>query len=217
MSTFAGIGNPNFTVITGSMFSGKSNELGRRVTNIDYYNHHYLGTPINYIILRPNIDVRDEKIRKTPYSNYKFIDPATLEPANDDKIDLNIYDLIAFDEAQFFSDNLIDLVKKLLAMNKQVIVVGLDKDRNGEPFSNFMMWSLCVCDEVLKLSAMCAKCGRESSFSEMVSDNPSDSKIVIESENSKYVPKCRKHYHGNYDIDVNESDLILSKTGGDKV
>lgn len=209
---FKGIGIPYLSVISGSMFAGKSRELARIVTNIDHYNNYYLGAPINYIILRPTTDTRLDSSRKTPYKNYKFIDPITLKPEDDDYIDLNLYDLIAIDEAQFFSDNLIDLVKKLLAKNKQVIVVGLDKDRNGDPFSNFMVWALCACDEVVKLSAMCSDCGRESSFSEMVGVDPdSDVKVLIESDDNQYIPKCRKHYGRNYLIEFTENDLILSK------
>ena len=69
------------------------------------------------------------------------------------------YDMIVFDEAQFFTGHIKTLVKFLLSKNKYILISGLDKDYRGEPFSEFMQWVLCVADDVTKLTAICAKCG----------------------------------------------------------
>ena len=105
------------------------------------------------------------------------------------------YDIIILDEAQFFSSEVIDQVESLLNEDKYVIVSGLDKDCFGKPFSKFMQWALCLADDVTKLTAICAKCGAPSTMAKLVSMDPSEiieGNIIIEDENHKYVPMCRK-------------------------
>ena len=87
-------------------------------------------------------------------------------------------------------------MKFLLSKNKYILISGLDKDYRGEPFSEFMQWVLCVADDVTKLTAICAKCGKPSTAAKLICTDGSDSKssgnIFIEDENHKYVPMCRK-------------------------
>ena len=195
---------PYLEVIAGGMYSGKSQEINRRLTNIDYYNQHreseFDGSDkIRYIILKPNTDTRSADIRKIPYvdKNLVVVSKSDINhDVNGDYISLvKDYDYIILDEAQFFDSKIISTIKLLLEENKYVLVAGLDKDHKGEPFSDFMKWVLAVADEVTKLTAICANCGSPSTMAKLVSKNPNEKftgNIIIEDENHRYVPLCRK-------------------------
>lgn len=194
---------PYLEAVVGPMFSGKSQEINRRLIYIDYYNQsrqqRFDGSEtISYIILRPNTDTRSEEMRSVPYQdrNWVFCRPGDI--FRDDaggELHLFDYDYIILDEAQFFKTEVIDQVKSLLNEDKYVIIAGLDKDYRGEPFSKFMSWSLCQADDVTKLTAICAVCGAPSTMAKLVSDDDSEiieGNIVIEDETHHYVPMCRK-------------------------
>lgn len=198
---------PYLEAIVGPMFSGKSQEINRRLIYIDYYNQSRMtafdGTQvINYIIVRPNTDVRSDEVRSVPYQtrNWKYVQNDNIFSDMDgNEIDLFDYDYIILDEAQFFKSDVIDQVKLLLAENKYVIVSGLDKDYLGNPFSKFMSWSLCQADDVTKLTAICACCGAPSTMAKLISKYDSEiieGNIIIEDENHQYVPMCRKCMNG---------------------
>ena len=196
-------GVPYLEVITGPMYAGKTQEINRRLIYIDYYNESrrsaFDGTEtISYIIIRPDTDNRSSEVRKVPYQdrNWKYSkhDDIFKDP-DGNPIDLLKYDYIILDEAQFFTSDVIDQVKMLLNEDKYVIVSGLDKDCFGEPFSKFMQWVLCLADDVTKLTAICARCGAPSTMAKLISLDESEvieGNIIIEDENHKYVPMCRK-------------------------
>lgn len=195
---------PYLECIVGPMFSGKSQELNRRLTNIDYYNRHraqdFNGEHmVSYIILRPDTDTRADNVRVLPYADKKWV----MVPKDDichttDGKFINLfedYDYVILDEAQFFDKQVIEQVRILLEDNKYVIVAGLDKDYRGEPFSDFMKWVLSVSDETTKLTAICANCGAPSTMAKLIVTNPEEDlqdNIIIEDENHRYVPVCRK-------------------------
>lgn len=196
-------GVPVLEAIVGPMFSGKSQEINRRLIYIDYYNESrrsaFDGTEtISYIIIRPDTDNRSSEVRKVPYQdrNWKYSKHDDIFKDSDgNPIDLLKYDYIILDEAQFFTSDVIDQVKMLLNEDKYVIVSGLDKDCFGEPFSKFMQWVLCLADDVTKLTAICARCGAPSTMAKLISLDESEvieGNIIIEDENHKYVPICRK-------------------------
>lgn len=197
-------GVPFLEVIGGPMFSSKSTEINRRLINIDYYNKHraeFYGCSdtISYIVLRPDTDTRSAVIRPVPYEgrNQRIVHRDDISTdVNGESLDLiDHYDQIILDEAQFFSAEVIDQVKDLLDHDKYVIVVGLDKDYRGEPFSEFMKWACCVADEVTKLTAICVRCGQPSTMAKLITLDPNeeiDGNVVIEDEKHKYVPMCRK-------------------------
>ncbi|MCM1219790.1 MAG: hypothetical protein NC548_35415 [Lachnospiraceae bacterium] len=197
-------GVPYLECIAGPMFSSKSTEINRRLINIDYYNKHRAefygcsGT-ISYIVLRPDTDTRDAVIRPVPYDgrNQRIVHRNDIHTDVQDNPTnlLEQYDYIILDEAQFFAPEVIDQVKDLLDHDKYVIVAGLDKDYRGEPFSDFMKWAMCVADDVTKLTAICVKCGQPSTMAKLITTDPNeklDGNVVIEDENHKYVPMCRK-------------------------
>lgn len=199
---------PYLECIVGPMFSGKSQELNRRLINIDYYNQHrtqdFNGTQtVSYIILRPNLDTRSDEIRPVPYvgKNCAIVPIDDICHDTDGKF-INLfqdYDYVILDEAQFFSRTVIEQVRMLLEDNKYVIISGLDKDYRGEPFSEFMQWVLSVSDETTKLTAICAECGAPSTMAKLVCTNPNEEfsdNVIIEDENHRYIPLCRKcMYH----------------------
>ena len=196
-------GVPVLEAIVGPMFSGKSQEINRRLIYIDYYNESrrsaFDGTEtISYIIIRPDTDNRSSEVRKVPYQdrNWKYSKHDNIFKDSDgNPIDLLKYDYIILDEAQFFTSDVIDQVKMLLNEDKYVIVSGLDKDCFGEPFSKFMQWVLCLADDVTKLTAICARCGAPSTMAKLISLDESEvieGNIIIEDENHKYVPMCLK-------------------------
>lgn len=195
---------PYLECIVGPMFSGKSQELNRRLTNIDYYNRHrnqdFRGKDtVTYIILRPDIDTRSDTIRSLPYADkhWERVPKSDICHTVDGKF-INIfenYDYIILDEAQFFDHSVIEQVRMLLEDNKYVIVAGLDKDYRGEPFSEFMQWVLSVSDETTKLTAICARCGAPSTMAKLFVTDPNEDlvgNIIIEDENHRYIPVCRK-------------------------
>lgn len=201
---------PYLEVITGPMFSGKSQEISRRISNLDYYNRNRIenfdgDNQVRYIILRPNIDTRSIKIRPLPYKDYTTVNAHDICHDMSGKfIDIfKDYDYIILDEAQFFGREAIEQVKILLEDNKYVIVCGLDKDYKGDPFSEFMSWALAASDETTKLSAVCAVCGAPSTMHKLVCLNKDEydklrTNIIIEDENHKYVPMCRKCFYSRY-------------------
>lgn len=198
---------PYLEVITGAMYSGKSQEINRRVSNIDHYNinrtKNFDGTDlVRYIILRPNIDTRSIKIRPLPYSDKNYITVNSHDICHDMEgnfIDIfRDYDYIIIDESQFFGVEAIEQVKLLLENNKYVIVCGLDKDYRCEPFSEFIKWSLAAADEVTKLTAICAVCGQPATLAKLICKDKSEvirGNIIIEDENHRYIPVCRKCYY----------------------
>lgn len=197
-------GVPYLEVLTGPMFSGKSQEINRRLINIDYYNKHrienYNGEDtVSYVVLRPSVDTRPDSIRAVPYSdkNWRFVPKDNIW--SEDLID---FDYIIIDEAQFFTTDIIPQVLFLLQNNKYIIICGLDKDYRSEPFSEFMKWSLAASDEVTKLTAICSRCGSPATMMKLVLTNPEENlsdNVIIEDENHKYVSVCRKCFYSKED------------------
>lgn len=178
-------------VITGPMFSGKSELIAQKIKRLDYYNKFTASPPIRYIILRPDTDTRPEDIRATPYPEWKTVSSCDLGSAVPDA-----YDVIFLDEAHFFKDSIVLDIKSLLRLGKHVVVAGLDKDYTGWPFAPFMEWAIATSDECTKLTAICVMCGQDATMTSLVTDEdlPVTSNILVESDKIKYVPVCRAHH-----------------------
>lgn len=175
-------------VITGPMFSGKSEELIRRIKTLAY-------GKIKTLVIKPNIDKRwDEK---------KIITRAGFEiEAHNIKNSLEILDLIksddynaiCIDEAQFFDTNLINVVVELANSGKRVIISGLDQDSEGKPFG-IMPQLLAIADVVEKQQAVCFNCGRAATMTFRKNTN-NDNQVVI-GDTEIYEARCREcHYKG---------------------
>ena len=173
-------------VICGPMFSGKTEELLRRLNQLKYYDAHYL-------LFTPKIDTRSPKYARS--RNGRKLSSITISNSMEiikyiKKIKKKV-DVIAIDEAQFFDNNLSSICNRLANENYLVIVSGLDMDFNGKPFPA-MKELLITAEKVFKLKAICSVCGAKASFTERTNIN-SKKQIVI-GDKKIYFARCR-HCH----------------------
>ena len=167
-------------VIAGSMFSGKTEELIRRLRRAEIARQ-------KVEIFKPSIDVRysltdvvshdENTIRSTAVDNSATI---LLLAGN--------VDVVGIDEAQFFDVGLIDVCNKLSDMGVRVIVAGLDMDFRGKPFGP-MPGLMASAEYVTKVHAICMRCGNLAQFSHRLSDAE---KLVVLGEKGAYEPLCRE-------------------------
>jgi len=167
-------------VIAGSMFSGKTEELIRRLRRAEIARQ-------KVEIFKPSIDVRysltdvvshdENTIRSTAVDNSATI---LLLAGN--------VDVVGIDEAQFFDVGLIDVCNKLSDMGIRVIVAGLDMDFRGKPFGP-MPGLMASAEYVTKVHAICMRCGNLAQFSHRLSDAE---KLVVLGEKGAYEPLCRE-------------------------
>ena len=166
-------------VICGSMFSGKTEELIRRIRRAEI-------AKMNTIIFKPNIDNRYSSNHIVSHNQSKM-ESILVEDINEILENSTEMDVIGIDEAQFFSNELIPVCKKLAKDNKRVVVAGLDTDFKGIPFGP-MPSLMCESDFLDKLRAICVKCGNPASFSQRITK---DSKQVLIGETDVYEARCR--------------------------
>ena len=170
-------------VICGSMFSGKTEELIRRMRRAVFAN-------LKTAIFKPAIDVRysdcdvvshDAKaLRSTPVKSSSEI----LEKIGDAKV-------IGIDEAQFLDEGIVDVVQALADRGVRVIIAGLDMDYLGKPFGP-MPALMAVAEDVLKVHAICVRCGDLAQYSHRLSKSD---KLVELGEKDIYEPICRACYN----------------------
>lgn len=166
-------------VICGSMFSGKTEELIRRLRRVEIAN-------LRSEIFKPSIDTRyDEekivshdarKIHSTPVDNSESILLLTQD-----------VDVVGIDEAQFFDEGIADVCVKLAMRGIRVIVAGLDMDYLGKPFGQ-MPNLMAVADYITKLHAICVVCGNIANVSYRKVDTSGQ---VLLGEKDIYEPRCR--------------------------
>jgi len=182
-------------VITGPMFSGKSEELIRRLRREGY-------TGKKILAVKPRIDIRTEeliaarskgaagKFERTlafiakPVDNEKELAALVLSPRNGP-------DILGVDEAQFFGPWFADLVRKLLLRDyiEKIIVAGLDMDAWGRPFGP-MPTLLAMADDVRKETAVCFKCRKASAMMTQKTSKGSGSQIEV-GDAGLYEARCR--------------------------
>jgi len=166
-------------VICGSMFSGKTEELIRRIRRAEI-------AKMNTIIFKPNIDNRYSSNHIVSHNQSKM-ESILIDDINEILENSKEMDVIGVDEAQFFNNELIPICKKLAKDNKRVVVAGLDTDFKGEPFGP-MPALMCEADFLDKLRAICVKCGNPASFSQRLIKN---SEQVVIGETDIYEARCR--------------------------
>ena len=170
-------------VICGSMFSGKTEELIRRLKRAKIAN-------LTVEIFKPAMDTRyheqhivshdENAIQSTPIES----SPAILLLAGE-------ADVVAIDEAQFFDDQLPDVCDQLAVRGIRVIVAGLDMDYKARPFGQ-MPNLLAKAEYITKLHAICVKCGNIANYS--YRKNPESTQILL-GEKDLYEPRCRHCYY----------------------
>ena len=176
-------------VITGSMFSGKTEELIRRLRRARIARQ-------NIQVFKPIIDNRYTLEKVTSHAGHEF-DALPVAHAADIpaqvKPDTTV---VAVDEAQFFEPALCDVCRLLAERGLRVIVAGLDQDFRGEPFGP-MPALLTLAEHVDKLHAICAVCGDEASRTQrLINGRPAqfDDPVVVVGASELYEARCRQHH-----------------------
>ena len=167
-------------VVCGSMFSGKTEELIRRLRRAQYANQKVL-------IFKPTVDSRYDKENVVSH-NKNAIESKAVGSSKDILIHASNCDVIGVDEAQFFDANLTEVCTELANNGIRVIVAGLDMDFLGKPFGpipNLM----AVAEFVSKVHAICLGCGDLAQFSHRKSK---EDNLVLLGETQEYEPLCRK-------------------------
>jgi thymidine kinase len=178
-------------VICGSMFSGKTEELLRRLKRAEFAQKKIV-TFKNQIDTRSSITTITTHCGKSRNAHPINNDPThiwdILEQTEDNA------DVIAFDEIQFFSPEIIHVIEHLVHEGKRVIATGLDLDFRGESF-DVVSKLLTLADDVTKLKAICVECGDDAHYSQRVIDgkpaNYNDPIILVGAEEA-YQARCRK-------------------------
>lgn len=175
--------------ITGSMFSGKSEELIRRLKRGMYAKQ-------KVVVFKPAIDDRYHK-EKVVSHNGNAIEAITIKKAEEIlEQDLTEVDVIGIDEVQFFEDSVVEIAQDLAEQGHRVIVAGLDMDFRGKPFEP-MPQLMAVSELVTKLQAVCAVCGAPASRTQrLINGRPAkeDDPIIMVGADESYEPRCRAHH-----------------------
>jgi len=176
-------------VICGSMFSGKTDELIRRLRRAVIARQKVQ-------VFKPQIDHRYGLEKVTSHAGNDF---DALPVTNSAQI-LNLIEsdttVVGIDEAQFFDDGIIQLATELAQRNYRVIIAGLDQDFRGQPFGP-MPILLSLAEQVDKLQAICMICGEAASRTQrLVNGKPAkyDEPIVIVGASEMYEARCRIHH-----------------------
>jgi thymidine kinase len=166
-------------VICGSMFSGKTEELIRRIKRVEFLNQ-------NYIIFRPKTDSRNPNDKIISHAKTEIPAKIITNPKEILKYATN-YDVIGIDEAQFFDSSLSLVCNELANSGHRVIVAGLDMDYKGNPFGP-MPNLMASAEEVTKVHAICVETGELAnySFRKKTNDN-----LVMVGEKKEYEPLSR--------------------------
>ncbi len=167
-------------VICGSMFSGKTEELIRRLKRVKIAN-------LKVEIFKPAIDTRYDDTKIVSHDT-NAIHSTPVSSANDILALVNDVDVVGIDEAQFFDNEITAICETLALRGIRVIVAGLDMDYKGNPFGQ-MPNLLSIADYITKLHAICMKCGNIANISYR---KTADAGQVVLGEKDIYEPRCRQ-------------------------
>ena len=170
-------------VVVGSMFSGKTEELIRRLKRAKIAKQ-------KVEIYKPAIDVRYSEVEVVSHDE-NSIRSTPVENSANILLLIGDADVIGIDEAQFFDMGLIEVATKLANMGVRVIVAGLDMDFKGMPFGP-IPGLMAVADYVTKVHAICVRCGNIAQFSHRLSEKE---QVVLLGEKDIYEPLCRSCYN----------------------
>ena len=172
-------------VVCGSMFSGKTEELIRRLKRARIAN-------LNVEIFKPAIDTRYDESQVVSHDS-NAIQSMPVDSSQNILLLAQDADVVGIDEAQFFDAEIVSVCESLALKGIRVIVAGLDMDYKGKPFGP-MPQLLAVADYITKLHAICVKCGSIANISyRKVTVN----KQLLLGEKDLYEPRCRKCYYEN--------------------
>ena len=166
-------------VICGSMFSGKTEELIRRLRRAQFANQ-------KVEIYKPCIDVRYSEDEVVSHEGHSIPSTPIDSPASMLLLSSDV-EVVGIDEAQFFDDTIVEVVQTLANRGIRVIIAGLDQDYLGNPFGPIPAL-MAVAEDVQKVHAICVKCGSPAQHSHRLSVND---KLVVLGEKDVYEPLCR--------------------------
>lgn len=176
-------------VVCGSMFSGKTDELIRRLRRAVIARKKVQ-------VFKPAIDVRYAVEKVTSHAGNEFDAlPIGNSAEIHEKIDPET-SVVGIDEAQFFDDGIVEVARVLAEKGMRVIVAGLDTDFRGEPFGP-MPVLMAEAEHVDKLQAICMTCGEPASRTQrLVNGSPAryDDPVVIVGASELYEARCREHH-----------------------
>ncbi|MDT5270636.1 MAG: thymidine kinase [Acidobacteriota bacterium] len=168
-------------VIAGSMFSGKSEELIRRLRRAKI-------ARLKVQVFKPEIDVRYSRDHIVSHSEMRHESGAVhaareilelLDPATE---------VVGIDEAQFFDNDLVDVANQLAERGVRVIIAGLDQDYTGRPFEP-MPQLLAVAEYITKTHAICVRCGQPANYSQRIVEVEGQ---VVVGAGDAYEARCRR-------------------------
>ena len=170
-------------VVCGSMFSGKTEELIRRLRRAQFAKQRVE-------IFKPAIDVRYSEEEVVSHEGNSILSTPVDSSASILLMGQES-DVVGIDEAQFFDEHIVEVCNKLAARGIRVIVAGLDLDFMGQPFGP-MPQLLAIADEVTKVHAICVRCGALAYVSHRI---VAGDKQVMLGEKQEYEPLCRECYN----------------------
>ena len=176
-------------VICGSMFSGKSEELIRRVRRTQFAKQKIL-------VFKPKIDNRYSEEEVVSHNGTSVMAKPIASSTDIFQYLSPDIDVIAIDEVQFFDNEVVNVIQHLADSGHRVIAAGLDQDFRGEPFGQ-MPALMAIAESVTKLQAVCAVCGSPASRTQrLINGSPAsyDDPIILVGASEAYEPRCRHHH-----------------------
>ena len=180
-------------IITGCMFSGKSEELIRRLKRAQIANQSIL-------CFKPVKDDRYSEMQVVSHDS-NAQDSLAIEKSEDILRHVEQgTNVVGIDEGQFFDMNLVDIAQNLALSGKRVVIAGLDLDFRGIPFGP-MPHLMAVAEYVTKVHAICPHCGNLATHSYRLSE---EKDTVVIGEKDKYEPRCRMCYSMGHILDFSK-------------
>ena len=170
-------------VITGSMFSGKTEELIRRLRRAQY-------AGLKVEIFKPSLDKRYSETRVVSHDSTSIIS-TPVDNASSILLLASDVQVIGIDEAQFFDNSIVEVCNTLADNGVRVVVAGLDMDFMGKPFGPIPAL-LSIAEFVTKVHAICMRCGNLAQYSFRKTE---DDQVVLLGEKNLYEPLCRNCFN----------------------
>jgi thymidine kinase len=167
-------------VICGSMFSGKTEELIRRLNRARIARQ-------KVEIFKPTVDTRYDKTNVVSH-DAKAVSSTPVENATQILFYAQDFEVVGIDEAQFFGEELVSVCNELAKNGKRVVVAGLDMDYLGNPFGPIPKL-MATAEYVTKVHAICIRCGNLANYSHRT---VKDNNLVVLGETDAYEPLCRQ-------------------------
>ncbi|MBQ7998173.1 MAG: thymidine kinase [Bacteroidales bacterium] len=183
-------------IICGSMFSGKTEELLRRLKRAKFAN-------LKVEIFKPAIDIRYSEEEVVSHDSHAILS-TPVETSDSILLLTGDVDVVGIDEVQFFDDNIVNVCQQLANRGVRVICAGLDMDYLGNPFGP-MPKLMAVAEYVTKVHAICVKCGNLAHHSHRLS---ASNKLVELGEKDTYEPICRHCFNKALEEEGKETTII---------